>query len=527
MSSGVGPNSSDGLSPRAARWLAALTGVVAALVVLGVAEAVALLVGPAGSPLFAVGSLVIDLVPPGVKELVISLFGTGDKAVLLTVLGALVVVLAGLAGVLEARRPPWGVVIFGAAGLLAVIAVLTRAGASGFDGAPTIVGAVAGIVVLRIGIRRLARWRAAARPRSGAAGPQVERRSFLTLAIVAGAASILVGAGARAINAGATAVTQVRNRLVLPKPATTASPVAPGAELDIPGLTPIVTPNADFYRIDTALQVPSIDSDTWKLKVTGMVENPIEIDFAELLAKPLIEHMATLTCVSNDVGGNLIGNALWLGYPIRELLKLAVPKAGADMVLSTSIDGFTAGTPLDVLQDDGTEALLAVGMNGKPLPLEHGFPVRMVVPGLYGYVSATKWLVELEVTRFADAQGYWTPRGWSARGPIKLSSRIDTPADGARVDAGQVAIAGVAWAQHTGVQRVEVQVDGGQWAEATLADSISADTWRQWVYRWNATKGTHTVRVRATDANGVTQGKTYVPPAPDGSEGWHEISFSV
>lgn len=519
-------NTGNGMTARAARWLAVLTGVVAALVVLAVAEAVALLVGPAGSPLFAVGSLVIDLVPPGVKEVVISLFGTGDKAVLLTVLGLLVVVLAGLAGVLESRRPPWGVVAFGTAGLLAVIAVLTRAGASGLDGAPTILGAVAGIVVLRIGIRRLARWRAAASA-PGTAGQQVERRSFLTLAIVAGAAAVLVGAGARALNAGATAVTQVRNRLVLPKPATPAPAVAPGAELDIRGLTPIVTPNADFYRIDTALQVPSIDSSTWKLKVTGMVENPIEIDFAELLAKPLTERMATLTCVSNDVGGDLIGNALWLGYPIRELLKLAVPKAGADMVLSTSIDGFTAGTPLDVLQDDGTEALLAVGMNGKPLPLEHGFPVRMVVPGLYGYVSATKWLVELEVTRFADAQGYWTPRGWSARGPIKLSSRIDTPANGARVDAGQIAIAGVAWAQHTGVQRVEVQVDGGQWVEATLADSISADTWRQWVYRWDATKGTHTVRVRATDANGVTQGKTYVPPAPDGSEGWHEIAFSV
>ncbi|HAM28173.1 MAG TPA: oxidoreductase [Microbacteriaceae bacterium] len=518
------------MSPRTARWFAALMGVVAALVVLAVAEVVAIFVGPAGSPLFAVGSLVIDLVPPGVKELVISLFGTGDKAVLIAVLGALVVLLAAVAGVVEARRPPWGVVIFGAAALFAVVAELTRAGATGYDGAPAIVGAVAGIAVLRIGIQRLERWRAAAGANRSAdrpAGPQVERRGFLTLAIVAGAASIVVGAGARAMNAGATAVKQVRNRLVLPKPTSAAPLVPPGAELHIPGLAPIVTSNADFYRIDTALQVPSIDSSTWKLRVTGMVEKEIEIDFEQLLAKPLIEHMATLTCVSNDVGGNLIGNALWLGYPIRELLKAAVPKAGADMVLSTSIDGFTAGTPLDVLQDDGTEALLAVGMNGKPLPLEHGFPVRMVVPGLYGYVSATKWVVELEVTRFADAQGYWTPRGWSDRGPVKLSSRIDTPVDGSRVGVGEVAIAGVAWAQHTGVQRVEVQVDNGQWVEATLADSISADTWRQWVYRWTATKGDHSIRVRATDANGVTQGRAYVPPAPNGSEGWHEISVSV
>jgi DMSO/TMAO reductase YedYZ molybdopterin-dependent catalytic subunit len=518
------------MTARASRWFAALTGVVAALVVLAVAEAVSLLVGPAGSPLFAVGSLVIDLVPPGVKELVISLFGTGDKAVLLTVLGVLVGVLAAAAGVVEARRSPWGVVMFGAAGLLAVIAVLTRAGATGFDGAPSIVGAVAGIVVLRIGIERLARWGAAAATRPSGARPtgrQVERRGFLTLTIVAGAASLIVGAGARAMNAGSAVVTQVRNALVLPKPAVAAPAVPSGADLHIAGLAPIVTPNADFYRIDTALQVPSIDSGTWKLAVTGMVENEIEIDFAQLLAKPLTEHMITLACVSNDVGGTLIGTALWLGYPIRDLLTLAVPKAGADMVLSSSVDGFTAGTPLDVLQDENTQALLAVGMNGKPLPLEHGFPVRMVVPGLYGYVSATKWVVRLEVTRFADAQGYWTPRGWSARGPIKLSSRIDTPVDGSRVAVGEVAIAGVAWAQHIGVQRVEVQVDGGPWAEARLADSISADTWRQWVYRWTATKGNHTVRVRATDANGVTQRGSYVPPAPDGAEGWHEISVSV
>ena len=300
-----------------------------------------------------------------------------------------------------------------------------------------------------------------------------------------------------------------------------------GATIDVPGISPFVTPNADFYRIDTALQVPSINPDKWRLKVTGMVEKEVSLSFAELLAKPLEEHLATLTCVSNDVGGDLIGNALWLGYPIRNLLAQAVPTAGADMVLSTSIDGFTAGTPLSVLQDTGTNAMLAVGMNGTALPLEHGFPVRMVVPGLYGYVSATKWVVELKVTKFSEDQGYWTPRGWDAKGPIKLASRIDTPLTGAAISAGTIAIAGVAWEQHVGVKTVEVQVDDGPWVEASLADSISPDTWRQWVYRWPAGKGSHRIRVRATDATGNTQRQTRQAPAPNGSEGWHSITVNV
>ncbi|MHC5797397.1 molybdopterin-dependent oxidoreductase [Lacisediminihabitans sp. FW035] len=523
------------LSSRTTTAWAAFAGVVSAAVVLGVAELVSLFVGAAGSPLFAVGSLVIDLAPAGVKEFVIAIFGTGDKAALLTLMGILIVVISGTAGVLELRRPPLGVIVIGIGGAVALVAVLTRAGATGFNGIATIVGGVTGVVVLRLAIEKLGRWRRAAERSADvvaatgrpARGPQLERRGFLTLAIVAGAASVVVGAGARLVNQGATKVAAIRTKLTLPKPAVAADPVPAGAAIDVPGISPFVTPNADFYRIDTALQVPSIDPDKWMLKVTGMVENEFSLSFAELLAKPLEEHLATLTCVSNDVGGDLIGNALWLGYPIRDLLAKAVPKAGADMVLSTSIDGFTAGTPLSVLQDAGTNAMLAVGMNGEALPLEHGFPVRMVVPGLYGYVSATKWVVELKVTKFSEDEGYWTPRGWDAKGPIKLASRIDTPRAGASVAAGTVAIAGVAWEQHVGVKSVEVQVDDGPWVEATLADSISADTWRQWVYRWPATAGSHKIQVRATDASGVTQRRTYQPPAPNGSEGWHAISVDV
>ncbi len=526
MSVGIRPVT--GLAPRAISGWAAFAGVVSAAVVLGVAEVVSLVVGAAGSPLFAVGSLVIDLAPPAVKEFVIAIFGTGDKAALLTLMGVLIVVISAAAGVLESRRPPFGVIVLGIGGLVALIAVVTRAGSTGFDGIATVLGAVAGVVVLRLSIERLGRWQRATGIRSGpVAGPSLERRGFLTLAIVAGAASIVAGTGARLINATSDKIAAIRTKLTLPKAAVAADPVPAGATIDVPGISPFVTPNTQFYRIDTALQVPSIDPDKWVLKITGMVENEVSLSFAELLAKPLEEHLATLTCVSNEVGGDLIGTALWLGYPIRDLLAKAMPKAGADMVLSTSIDGFTAGTPLSVLQDAGTNALLAVGMNGEALPLEHGFPVRMVVPGLYGYVSATKWVVELKVTKFSEDQGYWTPRGWDAKGPIKLASRIDTPLSGASVAAGTVAIAGVAWEQHVGVKSVEVRVDNGPWATATLADSISADTWRQWVYRWPATTGSHKIEVRATDASGSTQRQTYQPPAPNGSEGWHSITVSV
>ena len=522
-----------GLATRTLSGWAAFAGVVSAAVVLGVAEVISLFVGAAGSPLFAVGSLVIDLAPAAVKEVVIAIFGTGDKAALLTLMGILIVVISAAAGVLELHRPPFGVIVIGIGAVIAFIAVITRAGATGFTGIAAIVGGVTGVVVLRLSIERLGRWQRAAEGRAtGAqsgpgAGPSLERRGFLTLAIVAGVASVVAGTGARLINATSDRVAAIRTKIMLPRAAVPADPVPVGTTIDVPGISSFVTPNAHFYRIDTALQVPSIDPDKWTLKITGMVENEVSLSFAELLAKPLEEHLATLTCVSNEVGGDLIGTALWLGYPIRELLATAVPKAGADMVLSTSIDGFTAGTPLSVLQDSGTNALLAVGMNGEVLPLEHGFPVRMVVPGLYGYVSATKWVVELKVTKFSEDQGYWTPRGWDAKGPIKLASRIDTPLSGATVAAGTVAIAGVAWEQHVGVKSVEVRVDNGPWINARLADSISADTWRQWVYPWPATAGSHKIQVRATDASGSTQRQAHQPPAPNGSEGWHSITVNV
>ena len=355
---------------------------------------------------------------------------------------------------------------------------------------------------------------------------QRDRRSFLIVAGATTVVGVLAAIGGRIVDATVQSVDSARRLFTLPTPAVAVPAVPAGAALDIPGLAPLVTPNSDFYRIDTALLVPAVDPETWSLKVFGLVDSEVTITFGELLALGLEESYTTLACVSNYVGGGLIGNALWLGYPIRKLLERAGPQAGADMVLSRSIDGFTASTPLGALTDD-RNAILAVAMNGEPLPAEHGFPVRMVVPGLYGYVSATKWVTELKVTRFADDAGYWTPLGWSARGPVKLSSRIDTPRSGARLEPGSAVIAGVAWSQHVGVSRVEVRVDDGDWNEATLAVDLTVDSWRQWFIPWTATSGNHTVTVRATDANGVLQTEAVADVAPNGATGWHSIAVSV
>lgn len=509
--------------------LAAAVGLVAAAAFLGIAEFGALLLGGAGSPLVAVGSAVIDLAPAGAKNLMVALFGTGDKVALFALMTVIVAAISAGAGVLERARPPFGALVFAVGGVLALIAVSTRSGSGTFDGAPTVFGVAAAVITLRLLLRRLRLWEAAAAVPSASPRPaSTERRAFLVWGVTTAAVAVVVGTASRVGSSAMQAVAAARRAVRLPAAATPAPAVPGGASLDVDGITPYVTPNADFYRIDTALRVPSIDPADWRLRIHGAVENEVTLTWDELLALPLEEHMATLSCVSNEVGGDLIGNALWLGYPIRELLARAKPTGDADMVLSRSIDGFTAGTPLDVLQDEGTDALLAIGMNGEPLPTEHGFPARMVVPGLFGYVSATKWVTEMEVTRFADAQGYWTPRGWSERGPVKLESRIDTPRNGTTVTVGeQVAIAGVAWQPHTGVKAVQVRVGSGAWQQAELAESVSADTWRQWVLRWTPTAGSHRIEVRAVSADGEVQTSVERPPAPNGASGWASVTVDA
>ncbi|MCT9819763.1 molybdopterin-dependent oxidoreductase [Microbacterium sp. W1N] len=361
-------------------------------------------------------------------------------------------------------------------------------------------------------------------PRQGAVPDStLSRRTFFAWSGVAIGVGALAALGAQLVQGASRAVGAIRDAVRLPAPVTRAS-VPAAADLGIPGVAPLITPNGAFYRIDTAILVPQVDPADWSLRIHGMVEEEVVLTWADVLALPLSESTTTLACVSNEVGGDLIGTAVWLGYPVRELLARARPTAEADMVLSRSVDGFTASTPLEVLTDE-RDAVLAVGMNGEPLPIEHGFPARLVVPGLYGYVSATKWVSELEVTRFDRARAYWSDRGWSERGPIKLQSRIDVPRRG--IAAGDTVIAGVAWHQHVGVAGVEVQIDDGAWQRATLAPAISDDTWVQWSLPWAAAAGSHRIRCRAISTTGEVQTPDEAPPAPDGATGHHTIDVTV
>ncbi|WP_105035751.1 molybdopterin-dependent oxidoreductase [Cryobacterium aureum] len=541
----VTPDTAAVAAPRPARALGrpAAAGLASALAGLGLAELTAAWIAPGASPVFTVGALVIDIVPTRVKELVIGLFGTADKIVLIVTIVLVLAVLAALAGILESRRPPFGRLVVVLIGAIALFAALSRSSVSTLDAVPAVVAMGVAAIALTFLTTRLPIVRAtghtAATPDgalqpdapSGVADraetPSPDRRRFLVYTGVTAGIGLLALIGGQLSAAATRAADAARALFTLPAASVAQAAIPAAASLDVAGITPLITPNVDFYRIDTALSVPRIDPTTWRLKITGMVENEIEIDFAELLALPLEESTTTLACVSNYVGGDLIGNATWLGYPIRELLARAKPTSGADMVLSTSQDGFTAGTPIEALTDE-RNAILAVGMNGEPLPLEHGYPVRMVVPGLYGYVSATKWVVELKLTRFDQEQGYWTPRGWSEFGPVKLSSRVDVPRDGSTMPSGSVVIAGVTWSQHVGVSNVAVQIDDGPWQDATLAEAISVDTWRQWAYTWtDATSGSHSVRVRATDAEGLVQTSATADVAPNGATGLHETSVSI
>jgi DMSO/TMAO reductase YedYZ molybdopterin-dependent catalytic subunit len=568
------------------RRYAALAGVTAAAVAIGTAEPVAVLTGPRSAPLVAVGGVVVDAVPESLKQFAIDVFGTADKIALLIGTALLLGAFAALIGVLAVRRLAIGLAGIAAFAAVGLAAALTRPGADAADALPSLIGAGLGALALWLfvaGPLELDPWPwspptaaptappgAALAPGSaagtgpvpaessadrtpaddlpvpvtpaapiptpagagGPAGPAPDagvdpesRRRFLTGAGALLGTAAVAGLGGRWL-AGRRGVSAAREAIRLPAPVAPAPAVPAGADLSLTQVAPYVTPNFGFYRIDTALVVPQVDPDTWRLRIHGRVGTERTYTYADLLARPLVERYVTLACVSNEVGGDLIGNARWLGVPIRELLDEVEPEADADQVVGRSVDGWTCGTPTAALRD-GRDALLAVGMNGEPLPVEHGFPARMVVPGLYGYVSACKWISELELTRFSDFDAYWVPRGWSAHGPIKTQSRIDTPRPRNRLTGGPVTVAGVAWAQHRGIRRVEVRVDGGPWQEATLAPAVSVDTWVQWSWRWDATPGEHKLQVRATDATGETQTERRQAVAPDGATGWHTVTVTV
>jgi DMSO/TMAO reductase YedYZ molybdopterin-dependent catalytic subunit len=533
------------------RRVPALIGVASVAAALGVAELVAIVTGPLTSPGIAVGGAIIDLVPESLKHFAITLFGTYDKLAL-QIGTLLLLVLAGVGlGFLARRRLTLALCLVAAFALLGLVSAVTRYDAGWTAVFPSVLAGTTGALTLRtltlrsLPLRSLPLRSAPQDPddlavvvppkegQDGAnsgtttarstGGEGAGRREVLRIAGGVAVVGGLAGFGGRWLSLRRS-VSADRAAVTLPAPASPAPVLPASVDAELPGLARFVTSNRSFYRIDTALVVPQVAPDEWTLKIHGRVRNPLTITFDQLLARPMIERYITLACVSNEVGGGLISNARWLGVRLGDLLAEADPEPGADQVVSRSVDGFTAGTPTDVLRD-GRDAILAVGMNGEPLPIEHGFPVRMVVPGLYGYVSATKWLAELELTSFADFDAYWIRRGWSAKAPIKLQSRIDTPTR--RASAGAVVVGGVAWAQHVGVSAVELRVDDGVWQPARLYDVPSTDTWCQWTVTWDATPGTHTLTVRAVDAAGRAQDETVRPVLPDGATGLHTVEVDV
>jgi len=520
------------------------TGLITAFVALGVAQLVAGITGPQGSPVVAVGGAAIDSTPPPVKNFAISAFGPHDKTVLVAGILVVLAVFAALIGVAAMRRLGYGMAGLGVFTLIGLAAVATRPDHSAIDTLPVLVGAAAGAFAMARLVRAAAADDQAASAQlapaipgatPAAPGPPGHPEPL------AGAAAPAAGAGGQADDGppdspGASWVPSG------PRPEPAAAPPQPGrraflitssvvvgaagASLDIKGLSPFITPNSAFYRVDTAIILPEVDPASWQLRIHGMVDRELTITFDDLLRMPLTEDYITLCCVSNPVAGPYIGNAKWLGASLASLLRSAGIKAGASQLLCTSTDGFTSGTPVQVVMD-GRDALLAVAMNGTPLPVAHGFPARLVVPGLYGYVSACKWVTDINVTTFADAQGYWVPRGWSQQAPIKTESRIDVPNGSATLPAGRTQVAGVAWAQHKGIDAVEVRVDRGPWHRARLAAVPGIDTWRQWVWDWDATPGSHLIEARATDATGYTQTALQAPPEPNGATGYPMVTVSA
>lgn len=502
---------------------AALAGLAGGAVAIATAEFVSALTDSL-SPLDAVGAVVIDASPAGAREAVIDWFGTGDKAFLrvmtLVVLG---LAAAGLGLRARTRRTSLvaGFVAFGVAGAFAVV---DRPGPAAGSLVAIAVGAAAGARLSLSLLPRALPGVVTEMPHESLAPLDGDRRQFIVFAGAIGGAVVLGGlSAAMRRRREVAAVDDAAWQLPEPTDVDEWGPIPDSAEIH--PSAPFVTPADDFYRIDTALSLPRTTLDRWRLRVDGLVSSPLELSYTDLLAMPQVEKVITLCCVSNEVGGRYVGNAVWRGVPLTDVLALAGVDDGAEQIFSTSLDGWTCGFPVDAALD-GRDALIALGMNGELLPLEHGFPARLVVPGLYGYVSATKWLERIELATWGR-EGYWVPRGWARLAPVKTQSRIDVPRRGEQIAAGRQAVAGVAWAQHRGIQRVEVSIDGDEWQEARLGADVSVDAWRQWVVEWDATPGEHEIRVRATDGEGETQPEERTPVAPDGATGWHTVRVVV
>ena len=502
-----------------------IAGLAAASVSVGVAQLVGIPFGAQADARAAIGSVVVDLTPGPIKEWAIQTLGSLDKLFLAVVVLVVIATIAAIAGSLETQRRPVGSAVIAAAGVLGCTAVLSRQGATALDTIPTLAGAACGVAALRLLTRRFRPGPGESEDRADRDGPDTGRRGLVVFGLLGlGIASGVAGAF---ITRLVHSVAGDRKSFTLPRPRISAPPIPADVQPSGVALPRFITPSADFYRVDTALTVPQLSHVDWRLRIHGMVDREVTYSFDDLAGFDVVEMTMTLTCVSNPVGGPYISTGVWTGYRVADLLAAAHVHADADMVLSTSIDGFTAGTPVEALTD-ARNALLAVGLNGQPLPIEHGYPARLVVPGLYGYVSATKWVVEMELTRFDRAEAYWTRMGWAPRAPIKTESRIDVPKGGQKVPMGPVVFGGVAWAQNRGVRAVEVRIDDGGWQPAELGTSYSNETWRLWSFPWHAkSPGKHNITVRAIDNTGAAQTADRVGTVPDGATGWHMVDFTV
>ncbi len=530
-------------------WPGALAGLAAGGVAIAIGELIAGLVHGAPSLVTAVGSMVIALQPSGAKELMVSLFGTNDKQVLnlAVLIGALVIAL--LTGILAGRRFERGAWVFAAFGAIAAFASLQEPLISKplaiivpIVAVTAALGTLRGLLMLVPGSPVAARRRPVRPARGPATGtaaeaatsmsPEWTRRRFLIASAgTLGGVVVAGGVGRSLVNdqhpSGIVSTSK------LPAVLNPVPPLTSTQSLTIPGITPIVMPNQQFYKIDTTLLTPQVDAAAWQLDVKGMVNHPISFKYDELLALPLFEQYVTIACVSNDVpkgnqrGLNLVGNALWTGVRLKDVLNMAGIQAGATQIVGRSVDDFTVGFPTDWAMAEGREPMIAVGMNGVPLPADHGFPARLIVPGLYGYVSATKWLASIELTTREAVNGYWIPLGWAKDGPILTQSRIDLPAGSSNLPAGRVDLAGVAWAPERGITGVEVKIDEGAWQPAQISQPISKATWVQWLLSWMAAPGQHSIEVRATDGTGIIQTDQHSEPAPDGARGHHRITVTV
>ena len=493
---------------------------------LGVSELMAGLLG-LPSLIEGLGNWVIDSVPTAIKDWAIETFGTNDKLVLLIGIAVVTIALGALVGVLARKRFWIAIVVFIGFGVVSALAA-TRDPAVSLGTAiiPAGLAAIAGLAILHW-LYGLTAVPAEGADPPVASSPDISRRSvILGIGAVAGLAAVSAGAGRYLLDRAKRSVAG-REEVVLPVPTQALEPVPAAANLEVAGLSPVLTPNETFYRIDTAFSVPRVDLQEWSLSISGMVDRPYSISYFDLLDMDMVERDVTLSCVSNQVGGDLVGNARWLGVPLTEILDRAGVQTDAEQLVGRSVDDFTVGFPVEAVYD-GREALVAVGMNGEPLPIEHGFPARLVVAGLYGYVSATKWLSSIELTGWDEFDAYWIPRGWSKEAPIKTQSRIDTPQSGGSIEPGPRQVAGVAWAPTRGISKVEVQLGvNADWIEATLSEPLSENTWLQWSVDWDAPVGTHQIQVRATDGDGDLQTDEIRPPAPDGATGWHRINVPV